>query len=122
MFLPSQPLLLGYWEAVLATVAAGCQKPPKWETLACVKCALEHGTNFLHTPDSHELYIGGHCLFSGRDVMGNRRDFMTVRFSVASAGRQDLLTHWIAQNQVQATTSSRELLSRLVEPPESWRT
>jgi len=36
-------VLAKYWEALLATVATGCMKPSKWETIECVKCVLEKG-------------------------------------------------------------------------------
>jgi len=48
---------VAYWEALLPTVAMGCDKPSEWETIECVKCVMEKG-------------------------------------------RVDLLTHWIAQDQL----------------------
>lgn len=40
-------VLLAYWEALLPTVATGCIKPSKWETIECVKCILEKGRKDL---------------------------------------------------------------------------
>ncbi|CAH3142465.1 unnamed protein product, partial [Porites evermanni] len=34
-------LFVAYWEALLPTVATGCNKPSEWETIECIKCLLD---------------------------------------------------------------------------------
>ena len=43
MQLISSSVVVAYWEALLATVATGCEKPSEWEAMECIKCVLEKG-------------------------------------------------------------------------------
>ncbi|XP_020618814.1 clathrin heavy chain linker domain-containing protein 1-like [Orbicella faveolata] len=71
-------VLAKYWEALLATVATGCMKPSKWETIECVKCVLEKG-------------------------------------------RKDLLTHWMAQDQLTLSEEVGRLITDACRCPESCK-
>ena len=46
---------VAYWEALLPTVAMGCDKPSEWETIECVKCVMEKGVLTYLTPRTHLL-------------------------------------------------------------------
>ena len=43
-------LFVAYWEALLPTVATGCNKPSEWETIECIKCLLDKSMYLAKKP------------------------------------------------------------------------
>ena len=43
-------LFVAYWEALLPTVATGCNKPSEWETIECIKCLLDKSMYLAEKP------------------------------------------------------------------------
>ena len=41
---------MAYWEALLPTVATGCNKPSEWETIECIKCLLDKSMYLAEKP------------------------------------------------------------------------
>lgn len=46
-------LFVAYWEALLPTVATGCNKPSEWETIECIKCLLDKSMYLTEKPPNY---------------------------------------------------------------------